>query len=45
MIGKWLGEELDTVYNVDKGIVRWLTNGRKTVAAKADSKTDKSPAD
>ncbi|OED38941.1 hypothetical protein AB833_17975 [Chromatiales bacterium (ex Bugula neritina AB1)] len=32
MISKWLGRQLDTVYNVENGIAGWITAGNKTVA-------------
>ena len=32
IVGKWLSEQMDTVYNVEEGIVSWLKNGNSTVA-------------
>ena len=32
IIGKWLGKQLETVYNVDRGIVHWIVDKRETVA-------------
>jgi rhodanese-related sulfurtransferase len=34
MIGKWLGKQLPTVYNVEDGIVKWLAEKRPVVAVK-----------
>lgn len=32
IIGKWLGKQLDAVYNVERGIVHWIVDNRETVA-------------
>ncbi len=32
IIGKWLGQQIDTVYNVEDGIVQWIKDGKATVA-------------
>jgi len=34
IIGKWLSRQVETVYNVDKGIVSWLKEGNGTVPPK-----------
>ena len=34
IIGKWLSEQVETVYNVDEGIVSWLKDGNGTVQPK-----------
>lgn len=34
IVGKWLAKQMDTVYNVEDGIVRWMKEGNSTVAAK-----------
>ena len=34
IIGKWLSEQVETVYNVDEGIVSWLKDGNGTVKPK-----------
>lgn len=31
-VGKWLGEQFNTVYNVKDGIVSWIKDGKETVA-------------
>ncbi len=31
IVGKWLSEQMDTVYNVEEGIVSWLKDGNGTV--------------
>jgi len=31
IVGKWLSEQIDTVYNVEAGIVSWLKDGNGTV--------------
>jgi len=32
IVGKWLGKQMATVYNVEKGIVGWMKEGNETVA-------------
>lgn len=34
IVGKWLSGQMDTVYNVEKGIASWLKSGNETVPAK-----------
>lgn len=34
IIGKWLGKQLETVYNVESGIVKWIAEKRPVVAVK-----------
>ncbi len=34
IIGKWLGKQLETVYNVESGLVQWIAEKRPVVTVK-----------
>ena len=41
IVGKWLSEQMNTVYNVEEGIVSWLKDGNATVPPTAKPATEK----